>query len=588
MFLVSVLLTPDVAGHEISIYRGYSLYTWIGLCVAGTGGVLAIITEALFDTQRTYWKRAAGVLTLAIIVYLFLPTIHGYFLYGRGSADILVHFAFIKEIARTGHLTPRNWYPALHLLLYPMRALGASYSAAASSVAALFFILYVLSMYVLARTLAGRRSQVLMIFALAFIPYFMNYHRTLHPFILSFMMVPLVYAVSIRYKATGQRRFGLLFVGLVFLFIVFHPVSSVFLFVFLVVSAVVREVVVRLDSLDGASSWVHTKRTVYTVVSAGISLVAWYFSFDRITSPFIQIFSFLGQSSGAVTIAQRQAQAVGSGLTTLQLVSRFIDLYGPIFALCVSAAVAGLYVGRELLQKRVDGNNAVAVAQFGTGAVIAVGMIFVDFIASDPVRVSRYMIVGAVLAVGLVIPRVFQQRAATDRRHLADAIPYLLIALVVLSVPIAMTGVYRPNNHLTATEYHGTEWTADHRPAEAIVTSYRTDPKTVEFIKGSLVEPDIKYMLDTESSLPRLGYNKYESAATGLSERRPYLLTKTHDTEFHRPFFRSQWQNKIQYTRSDLRRLQQDGEMNRLYNNGGLSLWKRLPRGEGYYGSDRY
>jgi hypothetical protein len=564
IFIITVLLEPPASEYEVSIYWQYPAVTWIALTVAVTGGISTVLLDVVSDTARRYWQYGGALLALTFLVVMFLPTFRGYFLYSRFNSDILVHLQMTRQIVQTGHLFTEDWYPILHVHFYILEALGLRRSAMTSVISFLFFLLYVVSMLVLGRTYGGRTDGIVFA-AIGFVPFLMGFYRTLHPFLLSFMAVPLVLAAYRRYRTTVGPQWGLVVLVLVCSIAFFHPLSTL-----LLVGAMAVPVLTDLALMRKAAYL--PARHAFFVLFPFVAVVAWISTFERLTTAISTLIAFYLTNRGT-TIVQTQTSALGNELTPWQTAVRFMELYGPIVLLSLGAAFCLLVVLYRFVSDRSSRNELIAANHFLLGTVFAVVMMSGFFFAKNPVRVSRYMVLGESILLGTILADIAKPHRVAQRDRASSLLAIFLVALLLISVPIALQGLYKPNHHLPESEVEGTEWALRNHEDGTRVMAYRTDSKLVWFADRESAARGSAGPFVSADPPDRFGYEANTTLAETMSGDSQYLVTKQRDLEFHRIYYRSQRGTVREYRHRDVRKLNRDRTVGGVYANGGYRAW---------------
>ena len=76
-------------GYELSIYESLPPVVWVCLVGALAGGTGIIVHQAFAGQSNRSWLLGFCILLLATSIFLLLPVLRGYFLYG--SADTTAH-----------------------------------------------------------------------------------------------------------------------------------------------------------------------------------------------------------------------------------------------------------------------------------------------------------------------------------------------------------------------------------------------------------------------------------------------------------------------------------------------------------------
>lgn len=556
-------LMPPASGFETSLVEAYHLGFWVAFYGVLAGALLVVVAAAV--TGSSLWRHAVVCLSCDYALFVFLPSFRGYYLYGRGASDVLGHFAYVKAILDTGFLPSSLWYPAEHMIVAELTLLGYPLNPSKYLLSLVFTLIYVVSVGVFLREFTGRRTAFLAGLAAAAPLVYTYFHLTLHPFMLSFMLLPAALACAERYRRTGSREHFLLGSLVLVIVVFFHPMTAFFAIVLLGVSELYTR---RFGRLVGEGPRPVERRFLYVVVPVWF---LWYASLEKTHAEFSGLVTGLlsGRPGGGVVEAGDAAQ---SGLSGIQILQRFVELYGAIF---LYAAVAGLFavvVALQLRRRRGRFAEGYGATQFAVGVAVAVGFLSTYLVAVGPVRVSRYMILAATLLVGLLLERAVRG----DVPKLSGRTATVGLTLIVLSVAVlGANGAYWPNKQMTAAEYHGSEFVMENGREEVQIRGLDTTWKTSSFVAGRYRTPDNSFgTADHPGHLSEhLGYGDGSTAARTFG--RSYVTTKTYDLRFYTAsyFFPEQRRAMFVYDRTALARMRADPTVDRVYDNGGFASW---------------
>ena len=562
LFFVRV---PPATGYETSVVTAYPLSFWV-LFGVGLGTVIAVFLGSAI-TASNYWRHAFALLACTYGLFFALPLARGYAMYGRGGDDALYHLAATKQILAIGSLPDYLFYPLMHLVLSELTLLGPSLEVARYLFPYVMTMLFVGSVGLLARELTddGRALPAGLLAATPLV--FGDFNINVHPAMMSILLFPLAVSILERIRKTESKQHIVLAMTLVFAIVFFHPVTALLLTV-LILSTV---------AFSYGCEWigwsdVRRIRPILAVVAlcAGFT---WYIDFGRTQSAIIKVAG--GESSAA---ANKLNQAGEAALSTVEIAVRFVQIYGVVFVYFSIAGLFCLIILYRISRRRHKYDEVYGVYQFGVGFLIAVFSLVVFLGASNAIRVSRYMIVMAVVLVALFVHRVV---VSTRNRKIRQLVALTIGCSVVFAALLGAFAAYQPNHHMTQAEYEGAEFMARYPDDDLPVRSFDLTRKMYRYVAGGTgVEfyPPA-YRSDPSYSLaPRLGYD--ENATAAQSFGRSYLATQAYDTQQHTAayFTEAQQRDRFFYGEADVARMQRDPTVHKFYSNGGFTGWYVIDR----------
>jgi hypothetical protein len=571
---VYLALVPRATGFENSLIAAYPTGFWAAFTVGLAVVVLVFVGSTLTGSDR--WRPAFGLLAGFYGIFFFLPLHRGYRLYGRASSDALGHLGIVRAILTQETVDiPGLFYPLEHLVVAQLSMVGIDMTTTKYLLPYVFTLLFIGSVGALVRALVGSDRAVGAGFCAA-TPLVFTFHQiAMSPFLLSFMLAPLILFAIERVRRTDDRRYhvsySIIALGVVF----FHPMTTLFLLVLVVTAVLVQR---RYRSDD--RSVIPTTRVAPLV---GVLMLWWYTPFQRTQRAIASVVeSFEG---GQESLAADQSQAVQSvEFTLIEIVQRIVEKYGVAFILLGIGGLYALTALYRLLRRRSWYPEVYGTVQYAIGGALAITFLSVYLVAYDPVRVSRYFVFAAVLLTGLALVRTTASRRADvsvrGRGVLLAALVCCILAAAVLGSYAGTT--YWPNQQMTHAEYHGSEFVLEHDDPEVAVYGHSMHPKMQWFISGNRSDPDGPpvFRNDPAYSLPRnLGYDTNETAARTFG--RAYVVTKTYDVEYYdASYFTPEQQRRLfVYNETAITRLKGDAAVDRVYTNGGYAVWNVDPVG---------
>jgi len=557
---IEVAVVPPATGYETSLVTVYPLLFWVCFGVAIGAAVTVFIGSVTTASRR--WRHALVLLLCDYGMFFSLPIARGYKLYGRGQSDSLVHLGNVKTILQTGNVYDGLIYPLEHLLLSVLTMTGIPLNAARYLLSFTFTVVFICSTGLLLRRLIDSRVRALAIGLCAGVPLiFTEYQISTLPAVLSFMLFPLVMVVLERHRRTRANRFAVLLLAFGFGIVFFHPVTTLF-FVVLVLSTV---------AFDRLYERVHHSHVRY--LWPGVALVMipvafnWYIDFRSTQNRLIRVLEATSASAGASTVGR----ASEAPLTIAQILRRFVQLYGGIFIYLLLAGLFCLVVLVRVLQQRDTYAESYLAYQFIIGFGIAVAFLSIYLIAYGPIRVSRYMLLMAVLLVALLL-----YRSVTAGGRIQRIVPVLIGLAIVSAAVLSAFAAYTPKKGMTHAEYEGAEFMIEHYNDGLKIRSMSITDNMIEYVTGTGLND-----FDTEpfgrgpeySLAPQLGYNRNNTVAQSFG--RSYLVTQEHDMEFYTARYYTETQQEMLsvYNETDVMQMYRDPTVHKVYANGGLEGW---------------
>jgi hypothetical protein len=516
--LFSVLIiatTPPATGYELSIYEAYPTILWVLLAINIFFSIYTILQS--FDSEpKNLFYGFFSVLLLETIIFL-LPIFRGYYSMNRGSGDMYHHMFIAHQIFQSGYVPIADIYPIMHIWLSIFYQFLTDYNFSIVILSIVFFIVYILSLFILGKTILGTKKGGILVSLFGIPLIFSGLHNGFIPFCFAIQMFPLIlYAYQkILNNPIQKSRFYVCLVVLS-LFIVFcHPMISVFLLIMF-------SIFTLFELFKG---WV-TLRQLNTeaaniLIIVSLTLALWWLQFRAIINLLeIMASAFLGH--GAYTsILSDQMNAVSiSNASVWLVINRFLIIYGPI---CFYFSISLLFLFYQAYQyfknNKMFETEFIYSLQFCVAIFLGIVLMTGFFIIAEPVRAASYGLVFATILCGFF---------AYHERHRVGLIPSVTTIVTLVCVVSLLTLYMSPwtggtNPALTYGDKNGIDWTLEYRNTEIpLVKEELSNSKYAEYFYETKPVTNFQNLNEYELFL---NLNKYTSPV--IPSHFGYLTNRT-------------------------------------------------------------
>lgn len=593
--------TP-ATGYEVSIYTQTPLAYWVCLVIA-----FAIAITMLFSPGPN--DAPAALAGLAFSTVLGLPLIRGYFYYG--PADSLTHLGWMRDMV-AGTLQPGGLiYPGLHtasLLVGKAGDLPLTISMLiVVYVAAITFVVGV-PMAVTAMTDSRRIAGASVMVAILFLPIRHISLRYMEPMSISdtILLFPIGLYLFARYMSSrppATRRPTGIGVTLAVYFLgvlLFHPMQSLFILVFLVPIVALQFVATR----RWPESRIASHRSMFGQTAfLGTSFFLWSISRDRVQRAYStvadQAIGLFTQSSGsepAEIVQQRAGSLEAIGVSPLEI---FLKLF---LASAVFAAIVGLVtVLLTISQIRRDRNadtigspsgaspvdrlaSSVALGDdqdtartmlmyLSIGITALVPFSFVLLIAGDASDLF-FRALGAIMAAVTVYGGVVLVRwggfdrdiSGVSLRRIAVGVCIVILLMQTTTVVFSSPHIYKPNRQVSEQIYTGHEVAFEQYDDEIPILGLRQAPWRYHHAIYGVETPggqDVKYRWRNQRITPE------QTAELSASFQGDRYLTITRALRLRETVaFR-----EVRYSATSLAAIENQPDVGRIHTNGEFSMY---------------
>lgn len=547
-------------GYETSIVESLPSTYWLLFYTILAGSIVLLFFAGA--TGTTFWRHGLALLLANYLIYMFLPVARGYKLYGRGEADKLRHLGDVQAIVETGGL-PGIWYPGEHVLMAELHMLGLPLTSTQYGINFAFTLLHIVAIGAVVRLFSQRRESIAAGLAVGAPLLYTTFHLSAHPAILSFMLLPVVLLVLERYRQTNEKTYLLLLVTLGLAVIYMHPMTTLFMIGMITVTAAYS--ILYRGIFDSS---IKTLSLRLGALFLPLQFI-WLQGFRQTE---VSMYNMFGPDKGSSPAAQELAKATSVSFTPVQLAWKFVDLYGSVFLYFLTAGLFLVIILVAFLRRNNRYDWGLSATHFMAGVTLAVLFLLRDLVVKGHIRLSRYAILFAAVAIGMLILHIFERQRS-----------YLIVlsALVVLlAAGLGAQAAYEPNRHLTHAEYDGTQYVSTKYNIEEPVYSMDTSHKMKEFVLSSNHDRLWPRGITTENNVPDgLGYTGPDVRAADTYGS-AYLVTKTYDRKRHTAshYTPEQQEFLFRYGESHLNQLERDSTANKVYVNGGYTAWRVSPQ----------
>ena len=576
LWLHIMLNTPPAGGYEISIYNVYSPLFWflfILTIVLGIGLTILFMVRGV-----NLWRYSLTAILIVDTVVLFLPMIRGYEFYALAGSDIFAHLAWSEFITNTGHIMGGDHYPATHILMTVLKQLSLFNPAILAIVVPfLFFILYILSLFLLGRTIYSD-NMAGALFSLVGSPLLFTLgHYDFYPFVFALLLFPLIFYSMHKIEVPSNREMYYICFVILSLFIVFcHPLTSIIL-------------ILTLGVLYGYSQISNKYRLRFPcrpnilnmIAIVGITFVFWYTHFWGILKMGENVISALLGGSDKATILTSNLELVEqSGLPVLRIAEVFIKNYGSMIIYFIVALLIVIYLAKGFLIRRKYADEMAYVTFFLLSIAFGAALVLGHFIVRELIRAACFSVIMATIVCCIGVYIFFKYAGASTRK---ETIALVTIAMLCLVSSLSVFSVYDSpwttsvSMHMTKMETSGLDWFLmkqdESMPVYILGSSWRTYPTYFQELHNVPVQKPRAIV----NGLPtHFGYDQNNYISQSISDSgkvKSYLATNELIRQSDLAFPEEVQAARKHFLQEDFSRLNCDTTVNKLYMNYEWELW---------------
>ena len=573
LFIISV--TPPAPGYEMYITKAYPPYFWFFIILAISCGMFILVRQSFSDKRSDWWVGGLILIILTNLIIYFLPVVRGYALYGRG--DVVHHLGYVRDILFTGNFGEDNIYPISHILTVTLTyILNIDPKLAITISPAIFYILYIIGVYLLATIVSNNRGQVLLTSALGGVLLFSYYGSMFLPTHFSLSIIPLILFLFYKKSKSLDQAFSIevLFIILLLLIPFFHPVTSVQLIItFLIfpLSLFISNFLNKKINLSPNILPNQYRKSILPAILVFVTFFIWfsYQSFFYYTVK--HVYKFLILEIGTPPIENYQSMWVKANLTFYEFLKILLKSYGHELIYAALALIALLILLKNAFSKK---NLSIEMIFFSLMFIVFsvefFPFLFGDLIFSNPQREFEWALVASTVLNGM-----FYHQYISDRWHkrnyslVKKALPItFLFILIIISVVIGIFSFYSSplmgeiNSQVTHAELQGMRWYINHQNDAKIFTlcKYTYWGITAALLGKENCFPNSKFFDPPD----HFGYKGDRFNSNG------YLII----ADYERRYREEVWPKGGSFEKNDFLMLESDPKKSLVFTNKTMQIWE--------------
>lgn len=572
--LIITWLNPAVT-YEASIFLSTPKIYWVSLLFSLFIGFFIVIKFNLSDENRIYKNSALLLLFIAFASFLALWIIRGYYLWCSG--DPLTHLGKINDILLTYHIDKDSIYPLTHIFLAEICSIFKINPIIPHKYVPLYFgMLYLIFMYLFAKTVFSDKKMAIVALLVAIIPmggWFLN----LTPNHLANLTLPLVFFILYQYITNRKYEWCILLIGACFFYPIFHPVPSLaLLLIVFALTPPILNLVERLTNKYLKCSIRFEKKTsmVITIIFL-IWFITWVSSFYVWDHTINNIYNLL--TEGASTkLDSLIADAVYANSYGYSVIEQFLKVYGGLTIYLVLTAVSCIVIWKKIKQSKNDAVSYRKLISLITPLIIIISFMgllyFTNLELFGPSRIEIYAIMISSLFVGYVIFEYIRKGKCLWRQVLASF--FLVILFVIAGLQIYPSPyILSANWQVTKTEMNGMDLVLRSKN-EMPITSLSIAP--IRYVDALLTNDErskikVNWTVSEDLKIPfHFSYDNNNNLGEYYNEDL-YMVLTYHDRVLYKEVFPEI--EHLRFTDEDFGEVENDNTITKFYANGGFDSY---------------
>lgn len=562
---VFIAYINPIKGYELSIYQSTPPVVFIFLIISIISGITIIFHQVYTIEYKNsnFWIFGFLILILSRISLLYLPFIRGYYTW-RG--DNLSQIGFVKDILFTGHFGSDNYYPIIHILLAEITStMGVSVDLVVNHSTALFSILYVISIYLLASSIIPeKKGQLLSVAAIGGV-LFNRYDLYLIPNGWSVLYFPLV--LFFFFKSFKSWEYRLLLVITLILYPLFHPFSSVVLIIALLSVGFLRILIHMINHEKlSLNNTLYEFSITKVLIVIGI-LLPWILSMQNFVWNIRNLYISLitGQSPNVITQMIETLDKIDVlGIELLKLIIKTMG--DDIIFLSFSIITVIILIKNYKTNKKLESYENLIIL---LGITFVIGFIYIlylfniipglEWFAAE--RLLKYLALFTPIFVGYTFQQFFIRKKIF--------IVLLCILIIMAASTISILSLYpspydhKPNAGVTRMDMHGYEWLLTYKNENIGFTQIMSFRRFADAILG--MEEGIRRYPQIPD---HFNYPNYSTLGESYKEDRYAVIT-----QMDKIIYDTVWKTVGRFNKEDFEKLGNDKNVDKIYTNRESDVW---------------
>ncbi|MFC1945254.1 hypothetical protein ACFLWF_00705 [Chloroflexota bacterium] len=586
-----VARNSPAVGYESSIYAATPPFVWGALIFNLICGV-SIIVHQIYTGKESIsnlWTLGIFIILIAYTTILSLYITRGYTLWYGGHTDF--HLGLAQDLLSSGHIDSTNFYPMIHIYLTQISSICAIPLIVLSKIIPLIFALfYVTFMYLLAKSVLPYKGQIIFatVASMTLVP---DIYMSLMPNFLANMLLPLAFFLTIKNFGSPTTPWRLLFIIIVLLFPISHPVSS-FIFLLMLLSIWLLPRIVNtigrisIKSKLTSSSPAFSSSTFSTLLLlfAGGIAIAWISSFDVWRATIFNIYSaiFEGGTVRLDILMNQIAYAEGIGYS---ITLYFFKLYAVASLYIVFTLITFPILLKRFYIRPYPWNLVSLYAPIAACALVLIGLWFTR-VGIEPQRLVVYIVIWCTPFVGYMLYKILKQAHFWNNVLLAKLTPLILVVVLVSTFVHGMAKLYpspylyTTNVQVTRMQLNGMEWVIHNKDMNLPFSSHQLWPDAFARYLLTLEERNARPDISSRGEMvakslpppPHFGYDEQPTLGTSYTSD-AYLVLDTKDKELYSIVYSEMATEDLKFLPQDFERLKEDSSLDHIYYNGSLDVY---------------
>ena len=574
--------------YQPSIYSAYPIYFWLSFVLIFFLMFFNIFLYISkngndeFNIKIIYTTLFAGIMSL--FIFLSLPYLQNYYFYN--PFDSLTHLGYVKYIISTGSFG-HNSYPVIHIWISFLSLIsGITARQIMLLVPQFFSVLFIISMFLLSRSLNLEKGKSFLIMAFSIIPVFVAESIYVVPSAEAFFMIPLVLLLFVKSRLSDSNiSFSILLVLMLIILPFFHQETSIFLFIILITIFFSLKIPLKFNNINNSNKikLIKSRNTLIPALLLFVGFFMWYSSsviFGINTQTLYKSIFFNAEQSPSSVIFT-------SSLNGVMLIYNIIKIFGVDLFYISIASVSAIFIIKRILNKKYSLIDIILLILFSVMFIFTL----VSFLrgALIGLRTIKYLILISIFIVSISIYKIWEDygRSRASIINISKIKSYIVLIGLIGIITLSIFNTYpspiikKYNYQVTEDSFNGMSFLINYKVDNSILSTPTTPDRFKDAILG--VSGIFNY-LDVNEPVDHFSYEKIldnkknNYGTTNINNINTLILLNGNLGNYYRldqylVIDGTTLSDPNLYNLQDFKKLQSDTTVNKVYENGGYSLY---------------
>ena len=577
-----ILNNSPATGYEASIYTATPIIVWAGMILSFICG-LGIILHQLYTKRHEESELWLIGLLLIAVSFLIVFSVHIFRGYLHLGGDVTTHLAHVQNIISSGHFESQNIYAVLHVYLTQLSQITRiDTMVLILYVPVLFYVGYMLSMYLLTRTILPEKGHAILATAAGVILplHFIYLHAT--PMAMVNMLIPFTFILCIKHMSRYYLRktqFVLLLLLMIFLLPMFHPhIAATILLMLLTITLSSK----GYNMLNRKKHPIDNEYRFPMLICAILFIwtISWINELRIWDATIYKIWSSITTGGSLTGIASIKTDIAFASSFGYPIVQQFFKVYATplLYAILTLISI-------PVLLYKLPSNSKLRSLLAWCGPlgiyVVALATTFGSDTGLFLGRMSKYILMISAMFVGYISYEILEKARLVSSRNLWHKfnLCLLVVAMIGSFVNVVFTSygsryTLAPNDQITRSELRGMSWFISNKTLEVSSLFLSTQGYRLKYLfftrQEAMHREDIPGWPPFPQPPYHFNYDKQNTLGEAYNEDNYMVLNKE-----DRLLYTEVWPEIAEYRfyPQDFEKLEQDPSVDKLYASNGLDIW---------------